>query len=95
MKVRFFKTEELDAVTRNDIVNLCLTAHQEEDFRNLFSYVPSDGLHFLGFAGEQLVSHALVSTRWLQPEGHSLLKTAYVDAVATLPASQGHGYGVW
>lgn len=93
MKVRFFNTEELDVVTRNDIVNLCIAAHQEEDFRNLFSYIPSDGLHFLGFAGEQLVSHALVSTRWLQPEGHPLLKTAYVDAVATLPASQGRGYG--
>ena len=93
MKVRFFKTEELDAVMRNDIVNLCIAAHEEEDFRNLFDYIPSGGLHFLGFAGEQLVSHALVSTRWLQPEGHPLLKTAYVDAVATLPASQGRGFG--
>jgi aminoglycoside 2'-N-acetyltransferase I len=93
MKVRFFKTEELDIPTRNTIVNLCITAHQEEDFKNLFSYVSSGSWHFLGFEGEQLVSHALVSTRWLQPEGHPLLKTAYVDAVATLPASQGRGYG--
>ena len=91
--MRFFKTEELDTNTRNTIVNLCIVAHQEEDFKNLFSYVPSGGLHFLAFQGEQLVSHALVTTRWLQPEGQSLLKTAYVDAVATLPTLQRQGHG--
>ena len=91
--MRFFRTEELDANARNAIVNLCVLAHQEEDFKNLFSYVPSGGLHFLAFQGQQLVSHALVTTRWLQPEGQSLLKTAYVDAVATLPTHQGQGYG--
>ncbi len=91
--VRFFKTEELDANTRNAIVNLCIVAHQEDDFKNLFTYVPSGGLHFLAFQGEQFVSHAMVTTRWLQPEGHPLLRTAYVDAVATLPTVQWRGYG--
>lgn len=91
--VKSFKTEELDADTRNAIVNLCVVAHQEEDFKNLFSYVPSGGWHFLAFQGEQLVSHAMVTTRWLQPEGQPLLRTAYVDAVATLPAAQGRGHG--
>ncbi len=93
MEVRFFKTEELDARTRNAIVELCVAAHQEEDFRNLFSYASPGGWHFLGFEGDQVVSHASVSTRWLQPEGLPLLKTAYVDAVATWPASQDRGYG--
>lgn len=92
-KVRFFKTEELDAPRRRAIVNLCVTAHQEDDFKNLFSYVPSGGWHFLAFQGEELVSHAMVTTRWLQPEGHPFLKTAYIDAVATLPTAQGHGHG--
>ena len=70
--VKSFKTEELDADTRNAIVNVCVIAHQEEDFKNLFSYVPSGGWHFLAFQGEQLVSHAMVTTRWLQPEGQPL-----------------------
>ena len=91
--VRAFKTEELDAGIRHAIVNLCVLAHQEEDFKNLFSYVPSGGWHFLAFQGEELVSHAMVTTRWLQAEGGSLLKTAYIDAVATLPTAQGRGYG--
>jgi aminoglycoside 2'-N-acetyltransferase I len=35
----------------------------------------------------------MVTTRWLQPEGHPVMKAAYIDAVATLPAFQGQGYG--
>ena len=92
-QVRFFRTEELDANAREAIVDLCVIAHQEEDFKNLFSYVRSGGWHFLAFEGEQLVSHALVTTRWLQPGGHPLLKTAYIDAVATLPIAQRRGHG--
>jgi aminoglycoside 2'-N-acetyltransferase I len=92
-QVRSFKTEELDVDTRTAIVDLCVIAHQEEDFKNLFSYVPSGGWHFLAFQGKELVSHAMVTTRWLQPEGQPVLKTAYIDAVATLPAVQGHGHG--
>jgi aminoglycoside 2'-N-acetyltransferase I len=92
-KIISFKTEELEADTRDAIINLCVLAHQEEDFKNLFSYVPSGGWHFLGFQDEELVSHALVTTRWLQPQGHPLLKTAYIDAVATLPIAQGRGHG--
>lgn len=87
------RTEDLDASTRTSIISLCIEAHQEEDFKNLFSYVPSGGLHFLAYRDQQLVSHAMVTTRWLQPEGQPLLKTAYVDAVATLPNYQGRGYG--
>ncbi len=35
----------------------------------------------------------MVTTRWLQPEGYPVLKTAYIDAVATLPMHQGQGHG--
>jgi aminoglycoside 2'-N-acetyltransferase I len=87
------RTEELDKETQLAIIKVCVEAHQEEDFNNLFSYVPSGGWHFLAYCGDQLVSHALVTTRWLQPEGQIPLKTAYVDAVSTLPTYQGQGYG--
>ena len=87
------RTEDLDAAVRASIVQLCIAAHQEEDFKRLFAYIPSGGLHFLLYREEQLVSHAVVTTRWLQPEGQPLLKTAYVDAVAMLPIYQGQGYG--
>lgn len=87
------RTEDLNTATRTSIIQVCLAAHQEEDFKNLFSYVPSGGLHFLAYQGDDLVSHAMVTTRWLQPEGLPMLKTAYVDAVATLPTYQRQGIG--
>jgi aminoglycoside 2'-N-acetyltransferase I len=87
------RTEDLDATTRASIIEVCIAAHQEEDFQHLFSYISSGGRHFLAYQSTELVSHAVVTTRWLQPEGQPVLKTAYVDAVATLPAYQGQGYG--
>lgn len=91
--VRSIRTENLSEESRTAIIELCMEAHQEEDFRNLFTYVSSGGWHFLAYRGDLLVSHAMVTTRWLQPQDHPLLKTAYVDAVSTLPAYQGRGYG--
>jgi aminoglycoside 2'-N-acetyltransferase I len=86
-------TEELNADTRASIIHVCRTAHQEDDFVQLFSYIPSGGIHVLAYREQKLVGHAVVTTRWLQPEGLPLLRTAYVDAVATLPAYQGQGIG--
>ena len=87
------RTEALDEPAREAVVEVCVAAHGEEDFRNLFSYIRAGGHHFLAYEGEALVGHAVVTTRWLQPEGLPLLKTAYVDAVATLPQKQGRGIG--
>jgi aminoglycoside 2'-N-acetyltransferase I len=87
------RTEDLSEALRAAIIQLCIAAHQEQDFKILFNYVPSGGWHFLAYHDDELVSHALVTTRWLQPEGQPLLKTAYIDAVATLPTHQGLGYG--
>jgi aminoglycoside 2'-N-acetyltransferase I len=87
------RTEDLPAGTRASIITVCIAAHQEEDFKNLFSYIPLGGRHFLAYRDKELVSHAVVTTRWLQPEGQPVLRTAYVDAVATLPAYQRQGYG--
>jgi len=86
-------TEDLNPATRAEIIQVCIDAHQEEDFKNLFTYAPTGGWHFLAYHADKLVSHAAVSTRWLQVEGQPLLKTAYIDAVATLPTHQGQGYG--
>ena len=93
MRVTVAPTEALDEATRAAIIQVCVAAHQEEDFRHLFDYIPTGGRHFLTYRGEEVVSHAVVTTRWLQPEGLPLLKTAYVDAVATAPECQGQGYG--
>jgi aminoglycoside 2'-N-acetyltransferase I len=86
------RTRDVSEVERSAIVSLCTEAHQV-DFNPLFSFLPADGLHVLGYAEDRLVGHAVVTTRWLQPANLPLLKTAYVDAVATHPGYQGQGIG--
>jgi len=90
--VRTLATEELTADQRSSVIDVCIAAHDNEGFKNLFTvFIPSGGRHFLGYLGAELVSHAVVTTRWAQPEGLRELKTAYVDAVATLPLFQSRG----
>lgn len=91
--VTMLATEELTDARRSALIDVCIAAHESEEFRNLFTYIPSGGRHFLAYRAGELVSHAVVTTRWVQPEGHGELKTAYVDAVSTLPTYQGRGYG--
>ena len=86
-------TSDMDDRMRAEVVRLCVEAHQEPDFENLFSYLPDDGLHVLASIGDLLVGHAVVTTRWLQAGSQPLLETAYVDAVATSPGHQGQGVG--
>jgi len=91
-EIRARRTRQLDAATRAAIVELCTEAHQT-DFSRLFFYLPSDGLHFLVYRDDQIVSHAVVTTRWVQPEILPILRGAYAEAIATLPAYQRRGYG--
>jgi GNAT superfamily N-acetyltransferase len=87
-------TEELTAAQRTAVIEVCVAAHAKEGFRELFTrYIPSGGRHFLGFRESELVSHAVVTRRFLQPEGHPILATAFVDAVATVPEHQRNGFG--
>ena len=91
--VAMFTTEELTAAQRAAVVDLSIAAHETDEFRKLFTvYIPSGGRHFLAYRGAELVSHAVVTTRGAQPEGQPVLRTAFVDAVGTLPAYQGRGY---
>jgi aminoglycoside 2'-N-acetyltransferase I len=87
-------TEELDDVCRDAIVELCVAAHESEEFRRLFTYfIPRGGRHALAYRGTDVVSHAVATTRWVQPAELPALRTAFVDAVSTSPEQQGRGYG--
>jgi GNAT superfamily N-acetyltransferase len=87
-------TEELSEERRSAAVELCVAAHRNEEFRRMFShFIPSGGRHFLGYLGDELVSHAVVTTRGAQPDGLPILRTAFVDAVSTHPQHQERGYG--
>jgi aminoglycoside 2'-N-acetyltransferase I len=92
ISVTMLTTEDLTAAQRSSVIEVCVAAHDNDDFRNLFTRITSGGRHFLAYRGPELVSHAVVTTRWVVPESQRVLKTAYVDAVAALPMYQGRGY---
>lgn len=90
--LQIHQTCDIDAAARAEIIRICEAAHQS-DFQHLFEYLPPDGLHVIAYSGEQIVAHAVRTTRWAQPEGLPILKTAYIDAVTTAEAVQGQGIG--
>lgn len=87
------RTKDLDDATRTAIVQVCIAAHNNPEFRDLFSKLPADGLHVLAYFQNLLVSHAVITTRWLQIGNEPLLKTAYIDALATDPSFQRSRFG--
>ncbi len=91
--VSVLSTEALTDARRSEIIEVCIAAHENEALRDLFTHFSYGGRHFLAHLGPELVGHAVVSTRWVQPEGREVMKTAYVDAVSTLPKHQRKGYG--
>lgn len=92
LRVEVVSTTDLDAAQRAAIVRLC-TAAFAQDFGALFDLVPITASHMLVRLDDLLIGHATWMPRWLQPGRQPALHTAYVDAVATLPAYQGRGIG--
>ena len=84
---------DLGPAVRAAVIAVCDAANDTDAFRELFDLVPPDGRHVLVHRGDELVSHAVASTRWVQPDDHPVLRTAFLDAVATRPDCQGRGYG--
>ena len=95
ISVQVFTSAELAAAgLRQAVIDVCLAAHEDNEFRYMFTkYFQSGSRHFLAYDGDTLVSHAVVSTRGVQPEELPILRTAFVDAVSTLPSRQNQGYG--
>jgi aminoglycoside 2'-N-acetyltransferase I len=83
--------DNLGIAERQEIIDLCMAAF-DEDFDGLFELLPGSH-HVLLRDGGVLVSHACWVTRCLQPVGLPLLRTAYIEAVATHPQHEGKGLG--
>ncbi|MEW6718024.1 MAG: GNAT family N-acetyltransferase [Chloroflexota bacterium] len=84
---------EGDALTRDEkveIITFCNRAYQE-DLEPLFKVYPG-ATHVIGYFGNTMVSHAMWVTRWLQAGNSPLLRTAYVEMVATAPEFQRRGF---
>ena len=76
---------------REEAIDLCTRAFEEDYRPYMDSFVGA--MHILGFVDGHLVTHALWITRWLQVGGGRLLRTAYVEAVATESEFRRRGFG--
>jgi aminoglycoside 2'-N-acetyltransferase I len=76
--------------TRRAIIELGTQAF-EQDYDALLA--PLHGAtHVLGRLGGQLVAHALWVTRWLQAGTLPIMRTAYIEGVATERAHRNRGF---
>jgi aminoglycoside 2'-N-acetyltransferase I len=82
--------DALDSAARAEIIALCESAYGE-NFTRLFDELPGSAHVLARDERGALLSHAEWVTRWLQPAGRPVLRTAYVEAVATAPEYQGQG----
>lgn len=90
LEIRVVPSALLSVAERESILALCNRAY-EEDMGALFETFP-DPVHVIGSLAGEPVSHALWVTRFLQVGEGPLLRTAYVEAVATDPSWQRRGF---
>lgn len=74
---------------RQQIKQLCIEAFDEDPWSQ-YQFM-ADAIHVLGVVNHQVVTHALWTNRFFQFGTFPLLKTAYVEYVATLREFQGQG----
>lgn len=90
LKIDVVQSQLLSDLERNAIIAFCTRAYGE-DMEPLFRTF-SNPTHVRGFYNGSLASHALWITRLLQAGNRPLLRTAYVEAVATDPAWRNRGF---
>jgi GNAT superfamily N-acetyltransferase len=90
MHISRLHTSELSPALRQQILTLCAEAY-DEDLSAYLDWI-GPGLHLVLHDGDGLASHLMLVERQLQPQGCPLLRTGYVELVATSPTRQGRGY---
>jgi aminoglycoside 2'-N-acetyltransferase I len=90
LKLEVVRAEQLRPSLLTDIHSFCSRAYKE-DLTPLFSTF-KDATHVLGYLDTSLVSHALWVPRWLQVRTNPVMRTAYIEAVATEKVFQARGY---
>jgi len=90
LTLQILPSRQLTPALRQEIIALCNRAY-EENLAELFETF-TNATHVLGYCENELVSHALWVTRQLQVGTGPLLRTAYVELVATEPKHQQRGF---
>jgi aminoglycoside 2'-N-acetyltransferase I len=90
LQIEVVKYEDLSEVDRDAVISLCSRAFEEDYGAAQESFKGST--HLLGYYEGKLVSHVLWVTRWLQVGNAPVLRTAYVEGVATEMQFRGRGF---
>lgn len=89
INIQVVPAHQLTSTDQQSIRDLCTRAFGEDVWCD-YGYL-NDAYHVIGKLDDHVVSHALWTDRLLQVAGSELLKTAYVEYVATEPTLQGQG----
>ena len=79
--IKVLYSKQIPETIRKDIVSLCNRAYEKDMQPILKTFV--DATHLLGYYNDLLVCQALWVTRYLQAGTNPMMRTAYVEAVAT------------
>jgi aminoglycoside 2'-N-acetyltransferase I len=90
LEIAVVPNPELPDGARRNVLDLCSRAY-EEDFEPYFNLL-STATHLLGTVDGRLVGHVAWVERELRSPPIGPMRTAYVEAVATLPEYQGRGF---
>ena len=91
LKIEAVSAIQVPPETLLAIRRLCAEAYGE-DLAHLFAVYTADW-HILAHLIDLLAGHAMIVTRWLQAGDGPMMRTAYVEMVATAPAYQRQGIG--
>ena len=93
--VQIFTSTELAAAgLRQAVIDVCLAAHEDNEFRYMFAkYFQSGAWHFLAYDGDTLVQPRGCLDRGVQPKDSRSCAPRSSTAVSTLPSRQNQGYG--
>jgi aminoglycoside 2'-N-acetyltransferase I len=88
--IKVLHSKLIPEIIRKDIVSLCNRAYEQDMQPILETFV--DATHVLGYHNDLLVCHALWVTRYLQAGTNPMMRTAYVEAVATEAKYRSRGF---
>ena len=88
--IKVLHSKLIPEIVRKDIISLCNRAYEKDMQPILETFV--DATHLLGYYNDLLVCHALWVTRYLQAGINPVMRTAYVEAVATEAMYRSRGF---
>jgi len=90
LNIQIIHSKLISETLRKEIISLCNRAYEEDMEPLLETFL--DATHILGYSDGVLVSHTLWVTRYLQAGTGPIMRTAYIEAVATESKYRNRGF---